>query len=122
MYYFTSDNETYLEYMAYRRYQFEYALHHRNLWCPINNVDPDKYGCDCPRKILSCGCTICKNVLQYGNSRLPTYSCIDYFECIQCRKAKCTPNLMWDYDFNRGQQLKRYVVDRYISNVENVMI
>ena len=118
LYYFTW-NETYLEYLAYDRYQYQLG-YRQNFWCGVNNDDPYKYGCDCPRKILRCGCTICENVMRDGRFRpIPTYSGIDYFGCPQCFKGRCTPNLMWNYDPNRGKQLKRYIVDRYISNIEN---
>ena len=34
---------------------------------------------------------------------------------LQCDTTIFTPNLIWDYDPNRGKQLKQYVINGYIQ-------
>ena len=127
MYYFTSDEtRLFMEYMAYERYQYQYDTYHRDFWCLKSNPTNCKIlGCNCSQKILPCGCTICENILKDGYSRLPTYFNfgIDYYLCVQCivdpynnPYVTYTPNLMWDYNPKRGKQLKRYIIDRFVSN------
>ena len=76
MYYSTS-NEKYLEYLAYQRYPFQSAAFYVEWSCPANITQNN--GCNCPKKLLPCGCTICENVLRHTPylCRKPTNCSID---------------------------------------------
>ena len=124
MYYFSS-NKTYLEYIAYKRYKSK----HHDTWrgtpdCNIMYPFAANIPCYCmPQKLLQCGCRICPIRLRRGGGRLPTlyYNFgIDYLKCDHCHQP-FTPNLVWNYNPNRGEQLRKSIVNVYVLNFENNM-
>ena len=43
---------------------------------------------------------------------------MEYYGCYQTLELKFTTNLIQDYIPRRVQELKRYIIDRYVSNIQ----
>ena len=115
MYHF-SLNPLYLEHLAYDRYEYSKERYHSDwLRCPSSF---DKFGCNCSRKILLCGCVLCHKItIQYHKYNI--WFNYNLYVCEQCGQF-FTINLTWDYNQNRGKELRKYLIDGYIKKNINI--